>query len=125
MPTTAAELTAWVRDHPDLASTDDLRHAIEFLQDPPLSLSVKIGYRPLFNAAVATVPDRLLEITGLAPSWRARSIGHATVTSLRWALGSSPSWHLSLIRAGAPVPDGLFRQPLSREAAAVVSSCQN
>ena len=41
--------------------------------------------------------------------------------SLRWALGSSPSWHLALVRAGAPVPDGLFRQPLPPEAIAPVA----
>ncbi len=116
LPTTAAELTAWVTDHPALASTDDLRHAIGFLQDPPLSIPVKVGYRPLFNAAVATLPERLLDIIGLEPSWQARSIGERVAGSLRWALGSSPSWHISLVRAGAPVPDGLFRQPLPPKA---------
>jgi uncharacterized protein (DUF2236 family) len=122
MPTTAAALTAWVRDHPALARTDDLRHAMEFLQDPPLSVAVKLGYRPLFNAAVATVPARILEITGLSMPWRARQIGGVTVNSLRWALGSSPSWHISLVRSDAPVPDGLFRQPLSPEAEALLAS---
>lgn len=122
MPTTSAELTAWVRDHPALARTDDLQHAMEFLQDPPLSLPVRLGYTPLFNAAVATLPDRILEITDLRPRWRARDIGSAATNSLRWALGSSPSWHVSLIRADAPVPDGLFRQPLSSEAKALLAS---
>jgi len=122
MPTTAEALAAWVRDHPALARTDDLRHAMEFLQDPPLSLPVKLGYRPLFNAAVATVPARILEITGLSVPRRARQIGGVTVNSLRWALGSSPSWHVSLVRSDAPVPDGLFRQPLSPEAEALLAS---
>jgi hypothetical protein len=31
---------------------------------------------------------------------------------LRWALGSSPSWKLALVRVGAEIPPGLFRQPL-------------
>lgn len=122
MPSTAAGLTAWVRDHPALARTDDLRNAIDFLQDPPLSIPVKFGYVPLFNAAVATLPDRILDVTGLSPRRRARRFGRAATTSLRWALGSSPSWHVSLIRADAPVPEGLFRQPLSAEAAALVES---
>ncbi|MDW3214922.1 MAG: oxygenase MpaB family protein [Ilumatobacteraceae bacterium] len=122
MPTTAAGLTAWVCDHPALAATDDLRSAMEFLRDPPLSIPVKIGYAPLFNAAVATLPERILDITGLRPRWRSREIGRAATNSLRWALGSSPSWHVSLIRADAPVPDGLFRQPLSAEAKELLAS---
>ena len=122
MPTTAEALTAWVRDHPALERTDDLRHAMEFLRDPPLSIAVKLGYVPLFNAAVATLPRRTLDITGLRPRWRSREIGSAATNSLRWALGSSPSWHVSLIRADAPVPDGLFRQPLSPEAKALLAS---
>ena len=122
MPTTADELTAWVRDHPALARTGDLGNAMEFLQDPPLSIPVKLGYVPLFNAAVATLPPRLLDITGLRPRWRSHEIGRLATNSLRWALGSSPSWHVSLIRADAPVPDGLFRQPLSAEAKALLAS---
>lgn len=125
MPTTADGLTAWVRDHPALAPTGDLRHAIEFLQGPPLSLPVKLGYKPLFNAAVVTLPERILDITGLSRPWRAGSIGRGTVNSLRWALGSSPSWHVSLVRVGAPVPDGLFRQPLSPDARALLADRRN
>ena len=116
LPSTAAELRSWVADHPDLATTNDLRHAIEFLQDPPLSIPVKVGYRPLFQAAVATLPERLLDIVELRPGWRAQEIGGFGTDALRWALGSSPSWHLSLVRTGAPVPNGLFRQPLSDRA---------
>ncbi len=122
MPATADELTAWVMDHPALARTADLQHAIDFLRKPPLSLPVKAGYVPLFNAAAATLPERLRQITGVSAPWRAREIGRVTTSSLRWALGSSPSWHVSLIRADAPVPPGLFRQPLSPEAAALVAS---
>lgn len=121
LPSTAAELTEWVSDHPALAPTTDLRHAISFLRDPPLSIPVKVGYKPLFNAAVATIPDRILEIVGLQPAWQARRIGEMVTDTLRWALGSSPSWHISLVRAGAPVPDGLFRQPLPSEATALLS----
>jgi uncharacterized protein (DUF2236 family) len=122
LPVTADELRSWVTDHPDLAATDDLRHAIDFLQHPPLSIPVRIGYRPLFNAAVATLPDRIVDLVGLSAPRRARDVGRATTNSLRWALGSSPSWHVSLIRAGAPVPEGLFRQPLSVEAKELLAS---
>ncbi|NIR38145.1 MAG: hypothetical protein GWN79_13930 [Actinobacteria bacterium] len=34
---------------------------------------------------------------------------------LRWSLGSSPTWNLALVRVGAPIPDGLFHQPLPTE----------
>ena len=34
------------------------------------------------------------------------------VGGLRWMLGSSPSWDVALVRTGAPVPEGVFRQPL-------------
>ncbi|MEO6652130.1 MAG: oxygenase MpaB family protein [Ilumatobacteraceae bacterium] len=116
LPTTASELATWVTDHTALAATTDLRHAISFLQNPPLSIPVKAGYRPLFNAAVATLPDRILDIVGLQPSWQALRIGQTVTDALRWALGSSPSWHISLVRTGAPVPEGLFRQPLRSSA---------
>ena len=112
LPETAADLATWVRDHPDLTRTEALGRAIEFLRDPPLSIPVKVGYKVLLDAAVATLPTRIADLTGLAPSERGRRIGAFGVKSLRWALGSSPSWRVALVRCGAPVPDGLFRQPL-------------
>ncbi|MDJ0768022.1 MAG: oxygenase MpaB family protein [Ilumatobacter sp.] len=112
LPDTAADLAAWVADHPALERTEAMRNSIEFLRDPPLSLPVKVGYRALLGAAVATLPDRIADIIGLEPSATGERVGAASVSSLRWALGSSPSWHVSLVRCGAPVPDGLFRQPL-------------
>lgn len=110
MPTTAAELSAWIADHPALAATNGQANAIDFLTDPPLSRPVKLGYRVLFSAAVETVPERIRSIIGLEAN--GAPIGRRAVPALRWALGSSPSWHVSLIRTGAPVPPGVFRQPL-------------
>ncbi len=112
LPLTADDLARWIGEHPDLARSDEQAHAIEFLRDPPLSVPVKMGYQLLFNAAAATLPDRIAGILGLEPPRGGRQIGQAAVTSLRWALGSSPSWHLALVRSGAEVPDGIFRQPL-------------
>jgi uncharacterized protein (DUF2236 family) len=112
LPSTAEELSRWIVEHPALASTKHQSDAIEFLRRPPLPLPVQIGYRLLFQAAVATIPPTVCEIIGVTPAARAEQIGNASVRSLRWALGSSPSWHLALVRAGAPVPKGLFRQPL-------------
>ena len=112
LPVTAAALAGWVADHPDIARSQAQANAIEFLRDPPLALPVKAGYRLLFNAAVATLPDPIADIVDLHPTSGGRRIGTGMVNSLRWALGSSPSWHLALVRSGAPVPGGLFRQPL-------------
>lgn len=112
MPTTAAELAAWIDEHPALASTRAQANAIDFLRDPPLSLPVKAGYTLLCNAAVATLSPRIAEVIGMTARPGAHRIGRSSVASLRWALGSSPSWHLALVRAGAEVPPGLFRQPL-------------
>lgn len=110
MPTTASELADWIANHPALASTDGQAQAIEFLTDPPLTPPVKLGYRTLLEAAVETIPERLRTIVGVEAN--GAPIGRRAVPALRWALGSSPAWHVSLIRAGAPVPPGLFRQPL-------------
>lgn len=110
MPATAAELSTWIAEHPALAPTDGQANAIEFLTDPPLSPPVKLGYRALFSAAVEILPERIQSIIGVEAN--GAPIGRRTVPALRWALGSSPSWHVSLIRTGAPVPPGLFRQPL-------------
>ncbi|WP_395153477.1 oxygenase MpaB family protein [Ilumatobacter sp.] len=124
LPLTANELSEWVADHPALCASDDQANATAFLRNPPLPLGVKLGYRPLSDAAVSTIPQRITDILDLHPS-RARSrLGGSVVRSLRWTLGSSPSWHLALVRAGAPVPPGLFRQPLPEGAAAIVRAAR-
>jgi uncharacterized protein (DUF2236 family) len=112
LPTTAAELASWIEDHPDIDRSAALANSIEFLRTPPLPLGVKSGYRPLFNAALATIPPSILDVVGLSTNRPGAAIGRSTVKGLRWALGSSPSWHLALVRCGAVVPPGLFRQPL-------------
>lgn len=112
LPSTADGLHRWIAEHPALDRSNAQDEAIDFLRSPPLPLPVRVGYRLLFNAAVATLPPAVSEIVGLTPTDRGRRVGERAVRSLRWALGSSPSWHLALVRAGAPVPPGLFRQPL-------------
>lgn len=121
LPPTAVELSRWVSEHPALASSAAQTQAIEFLGHPPLPLSVKLGYRPLFNAAVATLPSSIREIAGLTVMPGSAQLGRVAVRSLRWALGSSPAWHLALVRAGAIVPEGMFRQPLRASAASVLA----
>jgi uncharacterized protein (DUF2236 family) len=120
LPDTAESLRRWIVEHPALERSAALAQAIDFLRDPPLSLPVKIGYRLLFDAAVGTLPDRIGRLTGLESSPARVRAGAATVRSLRWALGSSPSWQLSLVRAGAPIPPGVFRQPLPPRARELV-----
>lgn len=113
LPETADELSQWVAENPALASSAAQANALKFLQDPPLPTGVKLGYRPLFNAAVPTIQPAVRALIGLQPARGSEQVGRATVSALRWALGSSPSWHLALVRSGAPVPPGLFRQPLA------------
>lgn len=116
LPSTADELASWILEHPALTSTRHQTDALEFLRNPPLPFAVRLGYQLVFQAAIATVPAAIRDVIGVNPTCGAEQIGGATVQTLRWALGSSPSWHLALVRAGAPVPDGLFRQPLPTNA---------
>ena len=117
MPETAAELTAWINAFPDLAPSAPMIEAVEFLRHPPLERKIRQGYRILFEAAVVTIPAHILDILGLTPRLGAYLSGKAMVQGLRWALGSSVSWHLALIRCGEQVPPGLFRQQLPIEVA--------
>lgn len=110
LPDTAAELRAWVTEHPDLEPSRGMRHAVAFLADPPLSAGQKMGYRLLSAGAISTIPDRLRTILGLSTSPAGRWGGAAALRVLRWALGSSPSWRLALLRVGAEIPEGLFTQ---------------
>jgi uncharacterized protein (DUF2236 family) len=118
LPGTAAGLTAWIQDHPELGTSPGLVEAMAFLRSPPLPPAVRIGYRLMFLAAAATIPRRLRRILGIRRVPGAILVGKAMTGFLRWALGSSPSWHLAMVRSGAPVPPGLFRQPLPPAAVA-------
>lgn len=110
LPTTAADLAAYVADHPDLQRSPGADEALAFLQAPPLSASIKAGYRVLSQAAVATMPGRVRGVLGLEPSSGAILGGRVAVGALRWALGASPRWRIALIRTGAEVPEGIFKQ---------------
>jgi hypothetical protein len=115
MPPTAGELAGWIADHPDLDRSPGLADVAAFLRNPPLPWYAGLPYRLMVVAAAATIPSRLRRILGLRKWPGAVVMGRALIGALRWALGSSPSWHLALIRVGAPVPPGLFRQPLPTE----------
>ena len=112
LPDSASALSEWVSGHPAQGASEAQARVVRFLRRPPVPLGPGIGYRLLFEAALPTLPAHLLESMGLEVSAPRVRIGAAALTALRWALGSSPSWHLALVRAGAPVPPGVFRQPL-------------
>ena len=112
LPDTAAALSAWIASHPHLAPSPACAQAIAFLRHPPLPPAIRAAYRVLLRAAVATLPSRIQQITGLRSRPGDLTAGRAAVTTLRWALGSSPDWQLALARTGAtPTPQARFRQP--------------
>jgi hypothetical protein len=113
LPDTAEGLRRWITDHPDLDHSPGLVETVAFLRSPPLPRAILVGYRLMFAAAVATVPARLRTILGVRKRPGALLVGRTMIRFLRWALGSSPSWHAALVRCGADVPEGLFRQPLA------------
>ena len=112
LPETEADLVRWIVDHPGIGPSPGLDEAIAFLRKPPLPFTVRIGYTLMFHAAAATLPASMRRLLGLHRIPGAILVGKAMSRFLRWALGSSPSWHVALIRAGAPVPEGRFLQPL-------------
>ncbi len=112
LPEDAASLGAWVAEHPEVEPSPGMTEAVGFLCDPPLGRGPRQGYRILLEAAVATIPARIRRVLGRPRRRGAVAVGRVAVAGLRWALGYSPSWHLALVRVGAPVPEGRFRAPL-------------
>lgn len=110
MPETPGGLARWIGNHPDIEPSPEMADAVAFLTDPPLERGLKLGYRIILEAAVATIPPRIREILGLRRRAGATTVGASTVRALRWAMGSSPSWQVALIRTGRPVPEGVFLQ---------------
>ena len=99
LPTTAAELQRWLVEHPDTARSAAQVQAVEFLANPPFPAPVKAVYKVLFHAAAATIPETLLDLLGLDPPQASLAAGKAVSGTLRWALGSSPSWARAQARA--------------------------
>lgn len=112
IPESAASLAEWVETHPDLGRSPGMADAVRFLRSPPLPWTVRPAYWLLFQAAVATLPLRIRRILGVRRHPGAILVGRAATAFLRWALGSSPSWHLALLRVGADIPEDRFKQPL-------------
>lgn len=110
MPATRTALSGWIEDHPDIAPSPEMEEAVAFLTDPPLEPALKLGYKILRDAALVTIPDRLIQILGLVKPIGGQVVGKAAVSGLRWALGYSPTWRLALTRTESEIPDGLFKQ---------------
>ncbi len=110
LPNTADTLARWMVEHPDIGPSPEMRDAVAFLTDPPLEVSLKLGYRVLLEAAVATIPPTLQAVLGVRGRRGAVNVGRSAIGTLRWAMGYSPSWRLALNRVGAPEPEGRFRQ---------------
>ena len=112
LPETAQGLHDWIVGHPDIATSQAQSDAIRFLRNPPLALPIRAGYKLLFNAAVTTIPPSLQHQLELDEARLAARSGGSVVSSMRWALGASPSWQLALTRCDRPIPPGIFKQPL-------------
>ncbi len=115
LPLTAAELSGYVSDHPDLAPSPGARQTMAFLTAPPLPGLIRPFYRVLARAAAATVPPRIQHILGIRGRPHHLVLGRWVVKTLRWALGASPRWRVALLRVGAPVPEDRFKQKLPFE----------
>ncbi len=112
LPDTAAELSAWLAEHPAAAPSPAAADAIAFLLAPRLPLPTRFAYHRLLHAAVATIPPRLQRAIGVRPHRGAQPAGRAVVGVLRAAMGSSPAWAAALERCGEPRPPGVrFRNP--------------
>ena len=82
-----------------------LEHTLEDAPDPGLLGPESVSWRVIGDAAAFVGAIRPLLIQTAHPEAVAGVEGHSRY-------GSSPSWHVALVRTGAPVSEGLFRQPL-------------
>lgn len=110
MPSSRGELRIWIEEHPDIGHSPEMEEAVAFLSDPPLDPALRLGYKILRDAALVTIPDRILDVLGMEKPIGGMALGRRVVSALRWALGYSPSWRLALTRCEAPIPNGLFKQ---------------
>jgi uncharacterized protein (DUF2236 family) len=108
MPRTAAALTEWIENHPDIGVSPGMVNAVDFLRRPPLKWNIRLGYGILFRAAAATIPVSIRAVIGVKRRPGAIVTGRLLVRLLRAALGYSPSWYIALTRVGAPLPEGHY-----------------
>lgn len=117
LPTTWRELEQWVTEHPDLSPSPGMEDVVRFLRQPPFdSVLLRLAYRLMFTAAVATIPPNLRRMLGVRAMPGALLLGRLMAGFLHWALGTSPALRVALRRIGAPDPDyARFRRPIPPE----------
>ena len=109
LPTTAAELRAWITGHPALAPSPGMRDAIRFLQKPPIPAAQRAGYQVLMGGAITTIPRELVAVLGLTAVPGARITSTALLLGLRRIMMNSPARQAALERCGRPYDPRLFR----------------
>lgn len=102
LPSTAAELHAWVHHHDDIDKSPPLNETMRFLARPPLPPTARAGYQILYNGALTTIPGPTRRLLGLgqAPPGSAKA-AWLLVTALGWALGQSPALTAAEKRTGS------------------------
>ena len=116
LPTTAAELRAWITEHPALSPSPGMRAAIRFLQKPPIAAAQRAGYQVLMNGAITTIPRELTSVLGLTAAPGSRVAATAMTLGLRRVMMNSPAWQAALERCDVAYDPRLFRD--KREEAA-------
>ena len=95
VPHSASELAAaWAHYRPALGVTAETAAAHTFLLDPPLPTHIRVPYRVVAAAAVASLPAdlrTLLAARPVVPAVPARLLGRAVTRLLAAVLGPSPA----------------------------------
>ena len=115
LPMTAHELHLWVADHPALAPSPGLEEILRFLEKPPLQFGPRLGYHLLADAAVTTLPPRLLNMVHISRRPVPRAVSQMAVDTLRWLLGPSPHWRMAMLRTNTPFDETMFKQKVPFE----------
>lgn len=105
--TTAADVRAWIREHPERRVTAEARAAARFLIAPPLPLALRPPYTVVLGAAISLMPLRpRLELGLVVPgpisgrlAWEPAA--RAMVSAVGWTLGTPPSLRAARERVGA------------------------
>lgn len=103
----AAELSRWVRQHPEQRPTPEARSAVRFLLAPPLPMQARLPYSILMAAAISMVPRQTRWQLGLllpgpiGGRLACEPAARALVGVLGWTMGPSPALVNAQARLGA------------------------
>jgi uncharacterized protein (DUF2236 family) len=98
LPTTANDLTKWITEHPSMASTNETKDVLNFLNHPPLPRTMRIGYSLLKDAAIGSFHPKVQAVINHHPPrlWKAK--GRVFITLMRTSLGVSPARDIAMQR---------------------------